>query len=60
MFSRDELTLKRNKLADEDSDHDRACIQKLGVDFWNITDLRLPPTASMPRQILKAEAPLVV
>lgn len=24
------------------------------------TDLKLPPTASTPRQILKAEAPLVV
>lgn len=28
--------------------------------FLEVTDLRLPPTASTPRHILKAEAPLVV
>lgn len=57
IFSLDELTLqeKHPKIrALSDSGH------VVFLSGEGGTDLRLPPTASMPRQILNADAPLVV
>ena len=76
MFSLDEVTLQRNTnkiYAGKNTDKERNLSQWPAVTFlnpstlagiyfllFNLSYLKLPPTASIPRHILKAEAPLVV